>query len=608
MTDLKKCDFDKKIKSLKSIDFSKNKSCAPYISYLRFPLFKKLVEDLRIDFDFPITVLIGANGTSKTSILRAAYGAVEGHSISDFWYESTIDKITDCKKERSSIICGYYNGSVDRIVECLKQRTYSKKGNDYWETSRPIVKYQMEPLDSSTAGAEGRNATRWTPPKKEVLYIDFRHGMHGAYDRFFYFDRFIPTKKAKTKQDFIRIRSRHLGAVISNNKKSCVYNKLERVFENTELPPEVVNCVSEILGRAYADIRIVKHTFYVPDSKKITNNIANSEYTVYMKEENSSAEGYSEAFAGSGELAVILMVNEVLNASDRSLILLDEPEISLHPEAQKRIIDFLIDQTLNKKHQIIIATHSPYMFERLPRESLKLLYVNNEGKTDIATNVNPELAFARIGAPGQKNVIFVEDECASLLIKYFFDQNGYGEIFDIVVSPSGCDWLLQYMVSVNLEGRERVFFVLDGDQKRTELKRSCEIPENEWDEYLAKVFNKGVDKLKIANKKCTLENELKLKKNLIDYIYTHLMFLPAQTPEEFLYGVNNENVDGFSSKDYKDKLIKEAEDQFGDSVSYTLVTLIKQKLRKIDINADVDIIKEMNALTSEIVGLLPDGK
>ena len=608
MTDLTKFDFDRKIRSLKSIDFSKNKSCAPYVSYLRFPLFKKLVEDLRIDFDFPITVLIGANGTSKTSILRAAYGAVEGRSISDFWYESTIDKITDCKEKRSSVICGYYNGSVDKIVECLKQRTYSNKGNDYWETSRPIVKYNMEPLDSSTEGAEGRNATRWMPPKKDVIYIDFRHGMHGAYDRFFYFDRFVPTKKAKTKQDFIRIKSKHLGDVILNNRRSCIYNKLERVFENKELSPEVVSCVSEILGRSYENIRIVSHTFYVPDSKKATNNLGNAECTVYMKEKNASTTEYSEAFAGSGELAVTLMVDKILNAPDRSLILLDEPEISLHPEAQKRIVDFLLDQALNKKHQIIIATHSPYMFERLPRESLKLLYVNNEGKTNVATNVNPELAFARIGAPGQKNVIFVEDECARLLMKYFLEKNSYEEIFDIVVSPSGCDWLLQYMVSVNLEGREKIFFVLDGDQKRTELKKSNEISEDEWDEYLEQVFNKNVDKLKIANKKCTLESELKLKKNLIDYIYTHLMFLPTQTPEEFLYCVNSENVDDFTGDDYKNKLVKEAEDQFGDSISYTIVTLIKQKLRKIDVNADVDKIKEMNILIAKIVSILSDRK
>ena len=84
------------------------------------------------------------------------------------------------------------------------------------------------------------------------------------------------------------------------------------------------------------------------------------------------------------------------------------------------------------------------------------------------------------------------------------------------------------------------------------------------------------------------------------------MFLPTQTPEEFLYCVNGENIDAFTGDDYKNKLIEEAENQFGDSISYTIVTLIKQKLHKIDVNADVGKIKEMNMLITKIVSILSD--
>ena len=50
-------------------------------------------------------------------------------------------------------------------------------------------------------------------------------------------------------------------------------------------------------------------------------------------------------------------VVDVLAADEYSLILLDEPETSLHPGAQRSMLRFLLDQIKLKKHQIIISTH-----------------------------------------------------------------------------------------------------------------------------------------------------------------------------------------------------------------------------------------------------------
>src|SRR5690606_39346468 len=61
---------------------------------------------------------------------------------------------------------------------------------------------------------------------------------------------------------------------------------------------------------------------------------------------------YSEAFAGSGETAIVILVHKIFNATNESLILLDEPETSLHSGAQKRLMSFLIEQCIKKKHQI----------------------------------------------------------------------------------------------------------------------------------------------------------------------------------------------------------------------------------------------------------------
>ncbi|MGL5227441.1 MAG: AAA family ATPase, partial [Bacteroidales bacterium] len=80
------------------------KSYENYIHYIRFPKYKNISPNTQINFDFPITVLVGPNGSGKSSILKALYGAVEGNSLGDFWFETGIDKITDNEGNRNCFI------------------------------------------------------------------------------------------------------------------------------------------------------------------------------------------------------------------------------------------------------------------------------------------------------------------------------------------------------------------------------------------------------------------------------------------------------------------------------------------------------------------------
>ncbi|CJH58694.1 Uncharacterised protein [Streptococcus pneumoniae] len=43
----------------------------------------------------------------------------------------------------------------------------------------------------------------------------------------------------------------------------------------------------------------------------------------------------------TGEARIILLVNDIVNAQSNSLILIDEPEISLHPSAIYKFKEFL---------------------------------------------------------------------------------------------------------------------------------------------------------------------------------------------------------------------------------------------------------------------------
>lgn len=92
----------------------------------------------------------------------------------------------------------------------------------------------------------------------------------------------------------------------------------------------------------------------------------------------------------SGEKSIVQMfypliehqVRDILNeirkgpkAQDRPelCVLIDEPELHLHPNLQVKVVDYLRFLTANTKTQVIVATHSPTIVEQAHFEELYLL-------------------------------------------------------------------------------------------------------------------------------------------------------------------------------------------------------------------------------------------
>ncbi|MDR0515853.1 MAG: hypothetical protein LBH25_02280 [Fibromonadaceae bacterium] len=121
------------------LDEIPEKEFYPYVSHIRFPYYKKLKQDLKMAFPYPITAIIGINGSSKSSILRAIYGSPKGYSIGSYWFESNIDKYYDEDSKgnpKSNFIYGYHNVNVNKIVEVKKTRIKKENDPDYWESAR----------------------------------------------------------------------------------------------------------------------------------------------------------------------------------------------------------------------------------------------------------------------------------------------------------------------------------------------------------------------------------------------------------------------------------------------------------------------------------------
>jgi len=97
-------------------------------------------------------------------------------------------------------------------------------------------------------------------------------------------------------------------------------------------------------------------------------------------------ESYSEFHFGAGEASIIRIVIRIEEASEDSLILIEELENGLHPVATRRLVEYLIDVARRKSCQVIFTTHSNDALAPLPNDAVWSSYRGRltQGKLDVA--------------------------------------------------------------------------------------------------------------------------------------------------------------------------------------------------------------------------------
>ena len=99
---------------------------------------------------------------------------------------------------------------------------------------------------------------------------------------------------------------------------------------------------------------------------------------------NSSGDTFDINSLSSGEKQLFLRTLAIKTMEPQnSIILIDEPELSLHPRWQQRIVD--VYRKIGKNNQIIIATHSPHILGSVRKENIMLLDKNEDGKIVVRT-------------------------------------------------------------------------------------------------------------------------------------------------------------------------------------------------------------------------------
>ena len=94
--------------------------------------------------------------------------------------------------------------------------------------------------------------------------------------------------------------------------------------------------------------------------------------------QNKAGKEFDITGLSSGEMQLFLRIISLkMMDINNSIILVDEPEISLHPSWQQRIIK--VYENIGKNNQVIAATHSPHVVSSVPKENLRILLVQPPG-------------------------------------------------------------------------------------------------------------------------------------------------------------------------------------------------------------------------------------
>ena len=203
----------------------------------------------------------------------------------------------------------------------------------------------------------------------------------------------------------------------------------------------------------------------------------------FVKFSNGNSDHNSEGI-GDGIWSVFTIADALYDSKPRDIIAIDEPELSLHPSYQRRLMGVLMEYS--KDRQIILSTHSPYFvcweaitnganLVRTVKDENFNIKVNHLGEDSrnkikgcLKNYLNPHIlginaneAFFLddniILVEGQEDVIHYNRICEEL------GQNFNGQFFGWGAGGSGN--IEAFLDMFNDLGYKKVVAILDGNEK-----------------------------------------------------------------------------------------------------------------------------------------------
>jgi len=318
-----------------------------------------------LNFDFPITVIIGKNGSGKSTLAQLA-------------------------------LCCYRYKHPGAPLHNMK---------DYYNLGNFFIKSNLDP-EPYTSSAYLRYSYAIAPEARGIEQLSL----------------FAPNPESfcHARENIIKKINSDWGGYVKRPDRKCIYfgmgffvphhemgdriylDPKTSVWRKREFSKSSLKFSAEILGSQYNAVEVA--------------TIINQTKAAEMGFASRFGARYSENHMGCGEGRLIRMIDAIENAPEKSLIVIEEPETALHQDAQHNLAIYFLQVCKRKRHQIIVTTHSPSIVDVMPMEARKKV---DRTPTGTVVEDNPTIAeiIADLSNGHQKSLlIYVEDEFSRKLL------------------------------------------------------------------------------------------------------------------------------------------------------------------------------------------------
>lgn len=315
----------------------------------------KGIKDLELSFRkddkiLDLIVLAGVNGSGKTTILEA---------IKDFFYNTNVN-YSNLEKSNVNLDIFFEDFEKKNIEEAKKKSNYSKKESKLFDFFNALHLYSFDKNIKNASYEIQIEKYFNTPPK--IIYVPANNSFgkvetaSTTLSKNYQLINIIDSVAMRDIPSYIATRRNYLATI-------------EEDLTMKEITNKVVNEINDIFNILELDVKL--------------KGFSKDERTMPIFE-NSAGEEFDINDLSSGEKQLFLRTLSIkMLEPDNSIILIDEPELSLHPKWQQRIIE--VYKNIGKNNQIIVATHSPHILGSVSNENIFILYRNENGKIDAKT-------------------------------------------------------------------------------------------------------------------------------------------------------------------------------------------------------------------------------
>lgn len=325
--------------------------------------------------------LIGVNEAGKSSILQS-FALLDEHIVPtaldfqdkdlpievEYEYIQEKDEITACKE---IIIKSYPNIKINDkdIKNVIIKISYSLPGLQpiksifFNDITDEVVKTQIETL------------------LLDQIYSATHYTIYWKYAEKYLITNQILLSQFAADPDNISVPLKHCFELCGYNTKQKIQAIIQTIStdstEREDLRDKLGKQVTSLIRKVWPNHPIT-----------ITFDISGDGINFHVKDSNKKAKTTSQRSDGFKQFISFLLnisTQKETNSLSNSLILLDEPETHLHPQAQEYFLNELVKLTSSDNNICFFATHSNYMIDKkcLSR-NLKVVKRDKDEKTEVS--------------------------------------------------------------------------------------------------------------------------------------------------------------------------------------------------------------------------------